>query len=214
MTVRQAKTRISLGIRQVWSETSLSAWRSTGPLATHRAHSKDSDQTGQMPRLIWVFDRSLRSIVGFVMLRLILLLFDFHLPPFYIIYFHYLTFPAHDNFYIINFATGLFFVFIIPQKSKAGLFYIHFSQKIKPHINQWLVRFFLLLYPVGEKKHSWSSYCSLYLLSKSKVLFDNKWQWSTINLCHFDSGDFCICLYFHARKLSSRAACSLDQKAI
>ena len=33
----------------------LSAWRNTGPLTTYWAHSEDSDQTGQMPRLIWVF---------------------------------------------------------------------------------------------------------------------------------------------------------------
>ena len=44
-----AKTRISLGIRQVWSESSLSAWRKFGYLATHWAHSEDSDQTGRMP---------------------------------------------------------------------------------------------------------------------------------------------------------------------
>ena len=36
----------------VWS---LSAWRKLGSLATHWAHSEDSDQTEQMPRLIWVF---------------------------------------------------------------------------------------------------------------------------------------------------------------
>ena len=53
--VRPAKTRISLGIRPVWSESSLSAWRKLGSLATHWAHSEDSDQTGRMPRLIWVF---------------------------------------------------------------------------------------------------------------------------------------------------------------
>ena len=53
--VRPAKTQISLGIRPVWSESSLSAWRMLGSLATHWAHSEDSDQTGQMPRLIWVF---------------------------------------------------------------------------------------------------------------------------------------------------------------
>ena len=40
-----------MGIRPVWSESSLSAWRSIGSLATHWAHSEDSDQTG----LIWVF---------------------------------------------------------------------------------------------------------------------------------------------------------------
>ena len=41
-SVRQAKTQISLGIRLVWSESSLSAWRKLGSLATHWA-----------PRLIW-----------------------------------------------------------------------------------------------------------------------------------------------------------------
>ena len=45
MSVRPAKTQISLGISQVWSETSLSAWRNLGSLTTHWAHSKDTDQT-------------------------------------------------------------------------------------------------------------------------------------------------------------------------
>ena len=53
--VRPAKTQISLGIRPVWSESLLSAWRKRGSLATHWAQSEDSDQTGRMPRLIWVF---------------------------------------------------------------------------------------------------------------------------------------------------------------
>ena len=43
------------GICPVWSESSLSARRKLGSLATHLAHSEDSDQTGRMPRLIWVF---------------------------------------------------------------------------------------------------------------------------------------------------------------
>ena len=91
MSVRPAKTQISLGICPVWSEFSLSAYRDNGCLATHWAHvaktlvwlyimswqreresslcvqwvakdpsflhadSEDSDQTGRMPRLIWVF---------------------------------------------------------------------------------------------------------------------------------------------------------------
>ena len=38
-----------------WSESSLSAWRKFGSIATHWVHSEDSDQTGRMPRLIWVF---------------------------------------------------------------------------------------------------------------------------------------------------------------
>ena len=53
--VRPAKTQISLGIRLVWSESSLSAWRRLWSLATNWTHSEDSDQTGWMPRLIWVF---------------------------------------------------------------------------------------------------------------------------------------------------------------
>ena len=43
-----AKTQISLGIRPVWSESTLSAWRKLGSLATHWVHSKDSGQTGQV----------------------------------------------------------------------------------------------------------------------------------------------------------------------
>ena len=50
--VRPAKTQTSLGIRLVWSESSLSAWRKLGSLATLWANSEDSDQTGRMPRLI------------------------------------------------------------------------------------------------------------------------------------------------------------------
>ena len=56
--MRPTRTLISLGIRLVWSESPLSAWRKVGSLATHWAHSEDSDQTGQtgqMPRLIWFF---------------------------------------------------------------------------------------------------------------------------------------------------------------
>ena len=38
--VRPATTQISLGIRPVWSESSLSAWRKLGPLATHWVQAK------------------------------------------------------------------------------------------------------------------------------------------------------------------------------
>ena len=53
--IRPAKTQMGLGIRPVWSVSSLSAWRKLGSWATHLAHSKDSDQTGRMIRLMWVF---------------------------------------------------------------------------------------------------------------------------------------------------------------
>ena len=69
--VHPAKTQISLGIRPVWSESLLSAWRELGSLATHWAHSKDSDQTGRMPRLIWVFAGRTCQFGGFVMRWLI-----------------------------------------------------------------------------------------------------------------------------------------------
>ena len=55
MSVHQAKAQISLGIRPVRSESSLCAqWVAKDPKFLH-ADSEDSDQTGRMPRLIWVF---------------------------------------------------------------------------------------------------------------------------------------------------------------
>ena len=57
MTVRPLKTQISLGIHPVRSESLLSAQRNHGSLATYWANSEDSDHTGGMPRLIWLFAR-------------------------------------------------------------------------------------------------------------------------------------------------------------
>ena len=49
------KTQISLGIRPVWSESLLCAqWVAKGSVLL-QADSEDSDQTGLMHRLIWVF---------------------------------------------------------------------------------------------------------------------------------------------------------------
>ena len=69
--VRPAKTQISLGIRPVWSESSLSARRMIGSLASYWAQSEDLDQTGRMSRLIWVFAWRTLYFVGFVMRWLI-----------------------------------------------------------------------------------------------------------------------------------------------
>ena len=72
--VRLAKTQISLGVRPVWSVFSVrmkKAWVLSYPLG----HSKDADQTGWMPRLIWVFAGSTCHFVGFVMRRLISFVF-------------------------------------------------------------------------------------------------------------------------------------------
>ena len=53
--MQPAKTQISLGIRPVWSESLLcTRWVAKDPSFLH-ADNKDSDQTGWMPRLIWVF---------------------------------------------------------------------------------------------------------------------------------------------------------------
>ena len=65
--VCSAKTQISLGIRPVWSESSLSVWRSIGTAATHWAHSEGSDQSG----LIWVYAGRTCHFVGFVVMWLI-----------------------------------------------------------------------------------------------------------------------------------------------
>ena len=53
--VRLAMTQISLGIRPVWSESSLYAPRTIKDPRLLQADSEDSDQTAWLRRLIWVF---------------------------------------------------------------------------------------------------------------------------------------------------------------
>ena len=66
-----AKTQISLGIRPVWSESSLCThWVARVPTLLH-ADSEDSDQTERIPRLIWVFAGHTGHFVGFVMQQFI-----------------------------------------------------------------------------------------------------------------------------------------------
>ena len=70
--VHPAKTQISLGFRPVWSESSLSARRKLMSLATHWAHSEDSDQTG-------------RTVIWFALSRggsfiIVIVRFSVHLP--------------------------------------------------------------------------------------------------------------------------------------
>ena len=77
--VRPAKTQISLGICPVWSESSLcTQWVAKDPSFLH-ADSEDSDQTGRMPRLIWVVAVRACLFVDFVMRRLIYLTFKMEL---------------------------------------------------------------------------------------------------------------------------------------
>ena len=70
MTVRPANTQISLGIHLVWSQSSLCAQWVAKDLSFLHADSEDSDQTGRVPRLIWVFAGRTCYYVGFVMRRL------------------------------------------------------------------------------------------------------------------------------------------------
>ena len=72
MTVHPAKTQISLGFRPVWSESSLCAQLVAKDQIFLHADSEGSDQTGRMPKLIWVFAGRTCHFVGFVMRRLIL----------------------------------------------------------------------------------------------------------------------------------------------
>ena len=63
MSVRPAKTQISLGIRPVWSESSLYAQRVAKDPSFFHADSEDSDQTRRMPRLIWSFAGSTTTLL-------------------------------------------------------------------------------------------------------------------------------------------------------
>ena len=56
--------------RSTTKPTSLSTWRNIGSLSTQWVHSEDSDQTRQMPRLIWVLTGLTGNFVGFVVLWL------------------------------------------------------------------------------------------------------------------------------------------------
>ena len=68
--VHPAKTQISLDIHPVWSESSMCVqWVAKGPSFLH-ADSEDSDQSGRLPRLIWVFAGRTSHFVGFVMMQL------------------------------------------------------------------------------------------------------------------------------------------------
>ena len=62
--VRPVKTQISLGIRPVWSE--LSGLQRTQGFFMRTAKT---DQTGRMPRLLWVFAGRTGHFVGFVVLQ-------------------------------------------------------------------------------------------------------------------------------------------------
>ena len=64
MSVHPSKTQINLDICPVWSESLLcTQWVAKDPSFLH-ADSEDSDQSGGMPRLFWVFAATLISMGG------------------------------------------------------------------------------------------------------------------------------------------------------
>ena len=67
--VRPTKTQISLRLRAVWLESSLSASRNFASLAIQNARSEDSDQTARMCRLIWTWAGRTCPMVRFLTLR-------------------------------------------------------------------------------------------------------------------------------------------------
>ena len=65
-------------LRSAWAfaqsdQSSLSAWRNLGSLATHWVHREDSDQLGRMPKVIRVFAGRTCHSDGFAMRQLILI---------------------------------------------------------------------------------------------------------------------------------------------
>ena len=77
--VHPAKTQISLRIHAVWSAFAVPLWEANDPILLH-VDREDSDQTGRMPKLIWVFAGRTGNFVGSVMLWIICCrCFDFHL---------------------------------------------------------------------------------------------------------------------------------------
>ena len=66
-------TQISLGIHPVWSVFILRLMGGSGPNISS-CGQRDFDQTGWMPRLIWVFAGRTGHFVGFVLRQLILFL--------------------------------------------------------------------------------------------------------------------------------------------
>ena len=52
---RNVRKHTYLHVRVVWSESSLSAWKTSASLDIQNVHKEDSDQTARMLRLIWIF---------------------------------------------------------------------------------------------------------------------------------------------------------------
>ena len=61
--------QISLRIRAVWSESSLSAWKTFEPFAIQNAYKEYSDYTAQIRSWNWIIERRICPKVSFLTLR-------------------------------------------------------------------------------------------------------------------------------------------------
>ena len=150
VSVRLAKTQISLGIRPVWSDSSLSAWRNLGFLATHWTHSEDSDQTGRMPRLIWVFAG--RTLTLSVLSCRGSYTFSFQLPD-GDLWFSKVWFIAVP---IVDLFNNLLVVKeMMAQTGAAGLEYgvASCTRRLLKYIWSW---YYLMCIWTNENKHTWT----------------------------------------------------------
>ena len=95
MTVRPAKTQISLVIHPVWSEYWVCAQCVAKDPSFLHVDSEDSVLTGRMPKLIWVFAVCTCHFVGFLMRRLNYVIYWVPLPK--QLYFFLSIFKTDNN---------------------------------------------------------------------------------------------------------------------
>ena len=184
--VCSAKTQISLGIHPLWSESSLCAqWVAKDPRYLY-ADSADSDQTGRMPRMIWVFTGHTSHLLVLscfgsnVLKRLAtLVLFPFSttflvlLPGggFIIIYFlkvEYCTLPSWQNTYE-------------PQPDKTNKMNLRWAHS---HFVGFVMRW--LIYATWkQQRHKACSGCLFVFMAQSKPLRSYRVDQLTYPHCSF-----------------------------
>ena len=132
LTTKATKWHVRLGIRPVWSESSLSTRGKLRSLAIIIAHSEASDQTGRMPRLIWVFAGCKDHFVCFVMRQLILLCLtcvnktDFC----YFEAFYFLNLPEKVRVFIYPCTCMLVSVYYVILQTSSNTFIFHDGRRI------------------------------------------------------------------------------------
>ena len=120
-------------LRPAWAsvqsdQSSLCAqWVAKDPSFLH-ADSEDSDQTGRMPRLIWVFAGGTCHFVGFVTMRLVWLWRCVGI----FIELHYETLPLNHNLFMYIYAIMLFLSIRIKNNAHRNLFILENTPDTHP----------------------------------------------------------------------------------